>query len=86
MTIREATITKLQELPEPLLQQVSDFIDILTDRQQHSTAISNPQSELAEAWVQWFEAVERLEVISTESASDYQQLLLSKYRQQGLEL
>lgn len=86
MTIRETAITKWQRLPEPLLQQVSDFIDVLTDRQQRSTVIANPQSELTEAWVKWFESIDRLEVMPTESVSDYQQFLLSKYRQQGLEL
>ncbi len=29
MTIHEQTITKLQSLPEPLAQEVSDFIDFL---------------------------------------------------------
>lgn len=86
MTIRETTIAKLQQLPESLLQQVSNFIDLLTDRQQPSTAISGFRSELGEAWVQWFEAVDRLEVSPTASANNYQQLLLSKYRQQGLDL
>lgn len=86
MTIRETAIAKLQQLPEPLLQQVSDFIDFLTYKQQHSATISNSQGELAEAWAQWFETVERLETTPSEPASDYQQLLLTKYRQQGLEL
>ncbi len=71
MTIREATIAKLQQLPEPLLQQVSDFIDLLTDRQQHSPVIANPQSEFSKAWARWFDSVNCLEVIPTESASDY---------------
>ena len=86
MTIREAAIAKLQQLPESLLQQVSDFIDVLTDKQQHGTAIGHPQSGLAEAWARWFESVDCLEVSPIESASNYQQLLLTKYRQQGLEL
>jgi hypothetical protein len=86
MTIRETTVAKLQKLPESLLQQVSDFIDLLTDMQQHNTAICSSQRELTEAWAQWFEAVDRLEVSPTEPASNYQQLLLAKYRQQGLEL
>ncbi|PSB22198.1 hypothetical protein C7B65_02010 [Phormidesmis priestleyi ULC007] len=86
MTTREATIAKLQQLPEPLLQQVSDFIDVLTETQQQSLAIGNPQDQLTEAWMRWFESVDRLEVTPIESVSDYQQLLLTKYRQQGLEL
>ena len=46
MTIRETAIAKLQKLPESLLQQVSDFIDLLTGRQQHSPANNNSQGEL----------------------------------------
>lgn len=86
MMTREATIAKLQQLPESLLQQVSDFIDVLTDRQQRSPAIDHSKGESAEAWARWFESVDRLEVSPIESASNYQQLLLTKYRQQGLEL
>jgi hypothetical protein len=84
--MRETTIAKLQQLPESLLQQVSDFIDRLTDKQQHSSAIDSSKDEPVEAWVQWFEAVDHLEINPTKPASDYQQLLLSKYRKQGLEL
>ena len=62
MTIRETAIAKLQQLPAPLLEQVSGFIDFLT-RQPHSTVISDSQGELTEAWAQWFETVDRLEVI-----------------------
>jgi hypothetical protein len=69
-----------------VLQPVSDFIDFLMYRQRHNTATNNHQDELSEAWVQWFESVDHLEVKSTDSVSNYQQLLLSKYRQQGLEL
>jgi hypothetical protein len=86
MTIRETAIAKLQQLPESLLQQVSEFIDILTDKQQRSIAINHHEGETSQAWARWFESVDRLEVTPTESASDYQQLLLAKYRQQGLEL
>ena len=86
MTIRETTMAKLQQLPEPLLQQVSDFIDFLTHRQQHCKANDKLNSDVAASWVQWFESVDALDVAPTEPASDYQQLLLAKYRQQGLEL
>jgi hypothetical protein len=86
MTIRETTIAKLQQLPESLLQEVSDFIDCLTNEQQHSAAIGSSEGELAEAWVRWFESVDRPESKPMEPDSNYQQLLLAKYRQQGLEL
>jgi len=86
MTIREIAIAKLQQLPDSLLQQVTDFIDFLMYRRQPSTIANNHPDELAEAWARWFESVDHLEVTSTNSVSDYQQHLLSKYRQQGLEL
>ncbi|WNZ44524.1 hypothetical protein Q2T42_22250 [Leptolyngbya boryana CZ1] len=82
----EQAISRLKQLPESLLQQVSDFIDVLTDEQVQNTVIDNPDAQLSKAWVQWFEAIDRIEITPTESDSDYQQLLLSKYRQQGLEL
>ncbi|NJL85983.1 MAG: hypothetical protein HC886_08370 [Leptolyngbyaceae cyanobacterium SM1_1_3] len=84
MTIRKTTIGKLQQLPEPLLQQVSDFIDQLIH--QSETANDKPESSIAQAWMQWFEAGDRLEVMSNDPNGDYSQLLLTKYRQQGLEL
>lgn len=36
MTIYEHTIAKLQQLPEPLAQEVSDFIDFLLVKQDHT--------------------------------------------------
>ena len=47
---------------------------------------SKVQTNTAEAWAKWFESVDRLEVTSNEPTREYQQLLLEKYRQQGLEL
>ena len=83
MTIRETTIAKLTQLPEPLLQQVNDFIDRLMP---HSNGNSKPEDAIAEIWAHWFEAGDQLESVPPETTSDYQQLLLTKYRQQGLEL
>lgn len=50
--------------------------------------ISNKvQTNTAEAWAKWFESVEQLETTSTETpVKQYQQLLLNKYRNKGLEL
>lgn len=79
MTIRETTIAKLQQLPEPLLQEVSNFIGFLRDKQQHRTATDKPNSDVKKAWLQWFESVDRLEVFPNKPASNYQQLLLTKY-------
>ncbi len=84
MKIRKAMIAKLQQLPDPLLQKVSDFIDRLM--RQPDPVNGNPDRSVAKAWMLWFEAGDHLEIVSNEPNSDYQQLLLTKYRQQGLEL
>ncbi|NJL22810.1 MAG: hypothetical protein HC895_21475 [Leptolyngbyaceae cyanobacterium SM1_3_5] len=83
MTIRETTIAKLQQLSEPLLKQVSDFIDQLTHQPE---IVNDTEGSVAEAWAQWFEESDRLTVLSNEPNSNYSQLLLTKYQQQGLEL
>ncbi len=49
MTIREIAIAKLQQLPEPLLQEVSDFIDFMIHQHQPKTANLEPEFSLAEA-------------------------------------
>ncbi len=86
MTIRENAISKLQQLPDSLLQKVSDFIDLLLSRCRHSTFSDDHQDELAKKWTSWFESVDHLEVTPNRSVRNYQQHLLSKYRQQGLDL
>lgn len=86
MTTRETAIAKLQQLPEPLLQQVSDFIDRLLRSQKHDSTTDNHQDELTQRWEKWFESIEHLEQAQAEPATDYQQLLLAKYREQNLEL
>ncbi|MBE9070386.1 DUF2281 domain-containing protein [Leptolyngbya cf. ectocarpi LEGE 11479] len=86
MTIREITIAKLQQLPSVLLQEVNDFIDFLSYKHQPWTKTKEPQASITETWAQWFTAVDHLPIKTTESAGDYQQHLLSKYRKQGLEL
>ncbi|MBE9226135.1 DUF2281 domain-containing protein [Phormidium sp. LEGE 05292] len=48
MTIRDSTIAKLQQLPEPLLQEVSDFIDFITQKHLGKTAESQTEEKLVE--------------------------------------
>jgi hypothetical protein len=86
MTILEAAIAKLQQLPESVLPEVSDFIDFVMHKHQSKIADGKLQDDITKAWAKWFDEVERLEVSTTEHNSEYQQLLLNKYRQQGLEL
>jgi hypothetical protein len=86
MTIRETAIAKLQQLSEPLLLEVTNFIDFVIHKHQVKIADSQPDAKLAEAWSRWFESVDRLDITPHEPTSNYQQILLNKYRQQGLDL
>ena len=86
MMIRDTAIAKLQRLPEPLLQEVSDFIDFVLHKHQVKLVDNSSDEALSEAWSQWFEAVDRLEVTPMKPTSDYQKRLLDKYWQQGLQL
>jgi len=86
MTTRDTAIAKLQQLSEPLLQEVSDFIDFIIHKHQAKPDTSQTAEKIVERWSQWFETVDHLDVTPLQPVSDYQQLLLEKYRQQGLEL
>lgn len=87
MTIREIAISKLQQLPDSALSEVSDFIDLVMYKHQVKNADTRSSEDMAKAWAKWFEEVDRLEVIPRDiDQSEYQQHLLNKYRQQGLDL
>jgi hypothetical protein len=86
MTIRETAISKLHQLPEPLVQEVNDFIDFIAQKHQSHLIDSHAAVTLEEQWSQWFRSVDALEVTPPQLASTYPELLLSKYRQQGLDL
>jgi hypothetical protein len=85
VTIRETAIAKVQQLPESLLQEISDFIDFIARRHQ-AKMVNLPGDDRSEAWARWFEAADSLEITPTTPTSEYQQRLLSKYQQQGLNL
>ena len=86
MSIRQSAIAKLQQLPESLLPEVNNFIDFVIHKHQSEITNEKQQDDIAKAWEKWFEAVDNLEVKPIETTSEYQQILLDKYRKQGLEL
>ncbi len=55
---------------------------------EHQTHPVNEYSheDLREAWHQWFEETNRLEVVSSQPTTEFEELLVEKYRQQGLDL
>jgi hypothetical protein len=86
MKIRETAITKLNQLPESLVQEVSDFIDFIAQKHQSQLPDNPSESTLEQTWSQWFRAVDALEVAPPKTNNTYSELLISKYRQQGLDL
>ena len=53
MTIHESTIAKIRDLPEPLVQEVSDFIDLLQ---------AGHEDTRHQLWVLFKEALETVEL------------------------
>lgn len=81
-----AGIYQGNRFPESLVQEVNDFIDFISNK--HQVQIVDNQSEVPpeDAWSQWFKAVDDLSVTLAKPEVAYPQLLLTKYRQQGLDL
>jgi Protein of unknown function (DUF2281) len=77
MSIRAITVSKLQQLPEPLLQEVSDFIDFVLLKHQSNSQSRDQVLSLSNRWAQWFKEVDRLEIFPIEPINDYQERLLS---------
>lgn len=86
MTIREMTAVKLFQLPDEILKEVDSFIDFMIMRHQLEIKSSNLSDDVAPKWQQWFDEVDRLELIPHEPVNEYQEALLDKYRNQGLDL
>ena len=58
MTVYEETVVKIRELPEPLIQEVSDFIDFLQMKRDSTR------------WQLWIHFAEALEIAESDFA-DY---------------
>jgi hypothetical protein len=86
MTIREITAVKLFQLPDEILKEVDSFIDFMILRHQLEVKSSNLFDDDVPKWQQWFDEVDRLELIPHEPVNEYQEALLDKYRNQGLDL
>jgi hypothetical protein len=50
MTIRDNAIAKLQQLSDPLLQEVSDFTNFVIHKHRTEIADCQPYEALAESW------------------------------------
>lgn len=86
MNSREVAITKLKQLSEPSLEKANQLLDSLLQEQQTQNQNTTSQETLKAKWEKWFAEVEQLEVSPESSPDKYEQHLLNKYRQQGLDL
>jgi hypothetical protein len=96
-----STIQKTDKLLQQLIVLTTEEIDLVIDfveflqykkgiqqgiqSQSQAKKDSEPMA-LSKFWEQWFAEVDRLEVSLTEPSSEYEEGLLAKYRQQGLDL
>jgi len=67
-------------------KEVDDFIDFVAHKHQSRIADGKFRRNVVDTWVKWFESVDCDNQTPAEPTSEYQQLLLNKYCQQGLEL
>jgi hypothetical protein len=86
MNVREITISKLDQLPDSLVEEVNQFIDFVIYKNQLGINEQKLEPTLAEKWLKWFEDVEKLNVNPTQTTKTYSESLIDKYRQQGLDL
>jgi len=84
MNSREAAIAKLQQLSEPSLEKANQLLDSLL-QEQHKQNFPSQETFKAK-WEKWFAEVDQLEVSPNSSPGEYEQHLVNKYRQQGLDL
>jgi hypothetical protein len=74
MNIREATISKIQQLPESLLQEVDDFIDFVVLKHNAGSQVSSNSKQ---------KNLTRLRGIAKDAsvtAEDYSTYLMDKYK------
>ena len=76
MTIREMTAVKLFQLPDEILKEVDNFIDFMIMRHQLEVKASNFSADNTPKWQEWFDEVDRLELIPHEPVNGYQETLL----------
>lgn len=86
MNTREVVVNKLQQLPDPLISRVDEFIDLLIAQKQNQVVNVQSSESLTDRWKRWFEKVDQLPILNHEPQNEYQQRLLQKYRQQSLDL
>ena len=82
-------LQQIEGLTATEINLVIDFVNFL--QYQKLTKSQSPISsafemDFSQFWEQWFAEVQELELVLAEPVSEYEQGLLAKYRQQGLEL
>ena len=74
------------DLPATVSMGEYEVVLVLNHRSAETSAGPDEADALARRWDKWFEEVDRLPLPENPGAGDFQQHLVEKYRQQGLEL
>jgi len=98
LVLHEAAPTS-HEQPLTAIQRVRDFLaestetdhslanDLISDRREENRREeNNDKADLATRWQQWFEELDQLPMPEEREVPSFQQHLIEKYRQQGLDL
>jgi len=77
LQIKEGKLIISSEI-ENYLSNCSDNIEVFLT--------ITPHSDVSHNWDKWFEETEKIEPITNSTSDNYKQLLINKYKEQGLEL
>ena len=97
MTAKEQLLQEIQHSPELLIQEVLDFLLFARSRNYNfaEPKVVNKQQphqsieiDWSAKWEQWFTECESVSIPNSnqQSTNEYTNLLINKYRKQGLEL
>jgi hypothetical protein len=81
MNVREMMISKLDQLPDELVQEVNEFVDFMIYKNRLEIIENKSEPKFAEKWLKWFEDVNKLNVNLHQTTKTYSQLLIDKYHQ-----
>lgn len=78
---------KIQEGKLIIPTEIEDYVSQHPDTIQVTLTIQSESNDIADRWNKWFEGVEKLEILDNENeGKKYDELLINKYKNQGLEL
>jgi hypothetical protein len=67
--------------------EIEDYLSQYPDMTQVTLTIQSESNDIGDRWNKWFKEVEKLEILENQNeVKKYDELLINKYKNQGLEL